>query len=752
MENITKIIEQLDSIVNKYNDLIGTEAENLRYEHSIDSAETIRKNRNIMENNGRLLQIGIVGRVKAGKSSLLNALLFDGEPILPKAATPMTAALTILSFGEKLSAEVEFFSKKDILDIADKHKKYTEKFEELTESKYEELKKIKERKSQNLSQVELDELKEKSYRVVQKDIRENVELSAAFDQFNRIKDSGVNSENFVQNKILECDNISTLSQKLMDYVGADGKYMPFTKGVHIKLSQENLKDLQIVDTPGINDAVLSREKRTRELLKTCDVVFVVSPSGHFLSSQDLELMDRITGKEGIRELFVIASQVDTQLFGSEKNKYNGNLSLILSGITSNLGEHMSSTLLQLKEQNPEVGDTFEQLIKQGGGKVIHSSGICQSMKLLFEKREKWEDGSQKVWENLTKYYPDYFSDTDKTLSISNLSLLSNTVFINNAIRDIREKKDEIMKKRTEEYIQAKGSSITKFKECLISFAKEQFTRIKKASVEELSGQKKSLEKIQKKASSLLLEEYTEIVDELAVNLKNELSGKLNSYFNDTKKAVDGTEETKTETYQVDNGMGFLGWRSLFGSRYETRTRTLLSVRVGAIKSILESLTSDIENTISTKAHEYILQWKKNLNSNLIKVLMDNVADEDLEPNLIRSSIREVLNSIRYPELEYGDQMFSESMKKNSGTLVGSAAETFLDDTKNHIRGLTKKVNNDIKGYIDGLIYILKNYDPSSKILGNYKERISELEEQIKSKQIILARIEKLTAELEGCLI
>ena len=34
------------------------------------------------------LNIGIMGQVKAGKSTFLNALLFDGRPILPEAATP----------------------------------------------------------------------------------------------------------------------------------------------------------------------------------------------------------------------------------------------------------------------------------------------------------------------------------------------------------------------------------------------------------------------------------------------------------------------------------------------------------------------------------------------------------------------------------------------------------------------------------------------------------------------------------------
>ena len=50
----------------------------------------------LAENENRDLTIAIVGRVKSGKSSFLNALVFNGESILPQAATPMTAALTFI--------------------------------------------------------------------------------------------------------------------------------------------------------------------------------------------------------------------------------------------------------------------------------------------------------------------------------------------------------------------------------------------------------------------------------------------------------------------------------------------------------------------------------------------------------------------------------------------------------------------------------------------------------------------------------
>ncbi|MBP1542934.1 MAG: dynamin family protein [Oscillospiraceae bacterium] len=49
----------------------------------------------------RKLNIGVIGQVKAGKSSFLNTLLFGGKKVLPSAATPKTATLTKIEYSEE---------------------------------------------------------------------------------------------------------------------------------------------------------------------------------------------------------------------------------------------------------------------------------------------------------------------------------------------------------------------------------------------------------------------------------------------------------------------------------------------------------------------------------------------------------------------------------------------------------------------------------------------------------------------------
>lgn len=65
------------------------------------------------ERRGKTLRLGIVGSVKAGKSTFLNALLFNGEDVLPKAATPMTASLTRLGFSENQYLNFVFYTHED---------------------------------------------------------------------------------------------------------------------------------------------------------------------------------------------------------------------------------------------------------------------------------------------------------------------------------------------------------------------------------------------------------------------------------------------------------------------------------------------------------------------------------------------------------------------------------------------------------------------------------------------------------------
>ena len=59
--------------------------------------------------NNDVLTLGVIGQMKCGKSTFLNACVF-GDTVLPSATTPMTAALSVITYGEEKKLVAEFYS------------------------------------------------------------------------------------------------------------------------------------------------------------------------------------------------------------------------------------------------------------------------------------------------------------------------------------------------------------------------------------------------------------------------------------------------------------------------------------------------------------------------------------------------------------------------------------------------------------------------------------------------------------------
>jgi predicted GTPase len=765
IESLVAMQEKLESIVAQNNDLIGSEAENLFREASIVPAARLREDTKALDDEKRLLRIGIVGRVKAGKSSLLNALLFDGKSVLPKAATPMTAALTLLSYGKKLSAELDFFSEQDLEDIRVKHKKYELELKRLVES---ELAELKLKKSSTQKPVNEAEQQEKARRKAIRKLRENAALSAAHDQFEKMEAGQKPDQG---QAVIHAKNIAELSKKLSDYVGAEGPFMPFTRSVHICLPEERLQGLEIVDTPGMNDPVQSREERTVELLKYCDVIFIVSPAGQFVSKEDTELLDRITAREGVSELCVVASQIDNQLFGSEKDENGGALEKVLGSLATKLGKHMADTLAALKGASPEIGDVFDSLIREGGGRVLHSSGICQTLKLQFDNRGSWDDGAKKVWENLTVDYPDYFSDSNRELSLANLDKLANIAAVEARLAGARSRKNEIIGKKQADFIQLRQKNITNCRRLLLDFAENQRLAISEGDAEELKGRLETMKKTEVQASSAITEEYQDQVEDLKASVKKHLSEVLKKSFAESSKEVKSSVVNKTETYEKYVGRGGFLWLQ---KKYETRSREVVTIRAGAVRGLLEDLCQNAATEVSTEAATAVREWRSGLQRQITATLRKFVGDEDLDAQLIRSTIRRVVNSVRLPEFDYslGGKEPTEKNNKTqkmgffgvafkcspsgrstlrtaSGTLAGSSAEDFFTEATDFITSFKKKVNDDISQYLKSLDDALKGIDVSDRLFASFRGEIMRLTEALKDKELFLDRFSRLIESLEG---
>lgn len=492
MEFLQKL-EKIEKVVAKYSDRLETQANSLLASNDLTSANNLKASLKDLSDTERLMKIGIVGRVKAGKSSLLNAIAFNGKNVLPKAATPMTAALTEIGYGEKFAIEVDFFTKEDIANIKKDSDLYETEFKRITHEKKESLKKVK--RYANASEEEL-------FREAQK--RATNELSesrmaASKDQYERIRKSGVDINSLDSHKQVIFDSLEDLQKSLEEYVGYSGRYMPFTRNVRIKFQTDSFKDVNIIDTPGVNDPVVSREQRTRDELGKCDVIFIVSPAGQFMSSEDLELMDRITHKNGIRELYAVASKVDTQLIGSIKDDVNGDFKKALHRVRSVLADEMVKRIDGLKKSNPEVGNAYDSLLQNGDESVICTSGISTSIKENLDNESKLDEIESHTLNLLRENYPTEFNSNRSTTE-ANLDELSKISELKTILDKVAERKNEIMQKKVQDFSKQKAEIIDKYLQDLKKYVGELKSELESTDIKELEKQIKQIQNIKESAS------------------------------------------------------------------------------------------------------------------------------------------------------------------------------------------------------------------------------------------------------------
>ncbi len=183
-------------------------------ENAVIKTEELEETLRELQDTDRDLKVGIIGRVKAGKSSLLNALIFEGKEVLPKAATPMTASLTILKYAQNLSAEVQFYDEQDMEELKRDHERYEREFQRIVD---EEVKKLEEKRqgllnkakgvmggigkafSRNKSDEEVpkqkilspEEIRERAQKIAKNDLNKDAKLTASHDQYERMKKSGL---------------------------------------------------------------------------------------------------------------------------------------------------------------------------------------------------------------------------------------------------------------------------------------------------------------------------------------------------------------------------------------------------------------------------------------------------------------------------------------------------------------------------------------------------------------------------------
>lgn len=256
--------------------------------------------------DGQRFVVGVVGAFNSGKSTLLNAMLHRN--LLSTHILPETAALTTLSFQEEEQATVHFWSEEEWHSIREQARQM-----EAREKGSERVEAIKAAEQHpNFEQLIL--------RVPHK---ESVPVTG-LRQYTSANDA------------------SALSQLVREV----------DLGVNLDFCKDNI---DIVDTPGLNDPVEMRENITkRYFLPRCDAMVFVVPAMMAFTMHDRRFLQEQLRENRLHRLFVVVNKIDQLNHSSE-------LPQILDWVRSQLGAALKEGAKDMQQRGFHVEHVDEMI-------------------------------------------------------------------------------------------------------------------------------------------------------------------------------------------------------------------------------------------------------------------------------------------------------------------------------------------------------------------------------------------------------
>ena len=731
-ENISKIvIEGLEKNKNLYSE-----------SYYVDFSSRIKKIKEKVEESkkeGRLLKIGIVGEVKSGKSSFLNALIFDGEDILPKASTPMTAALTRIIYSKENEAKIVFYKKND-WDIIEKFSFEYDKIAEKNHKKY--LKRLVEQEEKAKRYIEYSPIKMPSLEEYKRKFRSEFEKEIP-EKYIACKELTVLVEKNLNKNILdkleteETIKIENLKDELEEYIGADGIYTPIVKHVELKIDKEELEGIEIVDTPGLNDPIISRGELTKNFLGNCDVIFLLSYCGQFLSQEDISFICETLPRENINETIIVGSKFDSGILDYHKTKdirnaiYNSQKvyneqarSNIEKSLATN--SYNNSSLLKIKASLPPIYTSS----------ILFNCAVKNKKKLEYSKEE------QHILGRLSKQFRGInINDYRELLDLSGIKE------INKKMKTIKGNKENIIKEKNEKIVSLEKGNLLKLLEDINSNAYSNKNDIEKYNKEELENRLTSisnnLNSIRKKISNIFEFSVVEAKKTFR-SIENELEKEETN-----KKYIDFLIKSKKETRHGTYRSGLFGWTK----NHYVETYVISTVNISeAIYRLKKYLV---------KCKEYAnIEFKRIINKdnlkNLIKkeiIKLFDLSERDFDEEKIIRPVEIIVEKIMIPDINIDEKEFTDMIVNQfSGkdVLEGNEIATLERAQLETLGKIFLKVKEKIRECESKLEYELKVQ--ASEFVDKLEEEIEEntikLKEQLEDKENSLRSYEKFLEEIK----
>lgn len=765
MQKIINAFKQIEALNEQESNIMSAWTYAYCMENGIAHASTIEEAyQELNSGENKMLNIGIVGRVKAGKSSLLNAIFFKGEDILPKAATPMTASLTLLGYGNN-EASVELFSKSDIADIKKEHDAYLaikeQKFQDTLAQAKSKLLKLRKTLTPQL-ETQLRQQVEKA--MLSQPARPYYELYegiASSPLLARIEQS--------DQSITQTINAATpqaIAAELNNYVGSAGANSTITKSAQLLLDIPELKELRIIDTPGLNDPVASRSQRTVDFMKQCDVIFVVSPSSQFMSEADVNLMINAIQEQSINQIYVIASQADMTMISDVADK-NGH---VFAPSFDNLRRDLQLSLSDC------LRGSQRQVLQQAlsGAQVLLTSSICFSLERKLAAGTALSENEQLVLSNLTSTYPDAFSTPEQTQAA--LQQLAGVSAVQAAVAEVRARKDAIIKERQASFEHDQRASVERYLEYLNQKLQEGRRELEDTELSTLQQSQEEIAQIRQATGLEINLAFTRSFTQLKSDLRSYLSSLSQRFVN--RAGTNASQSLSVSTSVTHHESGILFWKEHWTTQFTTKSLDASQVRLEVqaafsqmVTSVRAALDKVLEDWIDKAVREEIavtnqldMGWciKYGLRvrdiEQAVKLSIFELKENLPQLNLDEFNFTTSFNDSKHEQAERGRFafLFSRSVSSANGSLHDEEAEEFLTKLHELLAWFSQTFDQKCERYLSELEQLSHRVDLSGSIFGKLDQQLALLQQQLAAKeetlkhyQICQDRLAQIAAELKA---
>ena len=699
-------------------------------------ADDFQKNADHALETNRLLQIGIVGQIKRGKSSFLNSLLFNGEDVLPKAATPMTAALTKIKYAETPSASVEFYTQEEwqkVVSQADSINKADADYQAVLAHYQSESCQKSGRGLRPPSKPQHSDEAKSCAKLCTMVAKSGLDVQAYLGTTQAIAGKASNTE---------------LVNTLNDYVGAAGKFISIVKSTELSLNIESLKGIQIVDTPGMNDPIISRSRRTQGFLGQCDVIFLLSNCGSFLDVHDMSLLAQHIPNKGVDEIVLLGSKFDDAL-SDESYKY-ATLRDILPPLTQKLNQVAKDNVEMVCQQESQ-GQSNQSGLMTTLQKALPPIFISSRCLDLSRKAGNLSEEEQHSLDLLNGMFEGFTWDANTLKQIANFAK------VEEKLSTVRAKKELILSERFDNLMSGVQRELLQKLEQIKADVSSKRKRLLEGNVEEQEAQQQLLVKRIESGKVRV----NAVFEKYRLQAQKNLSIAEQSIQQDALRAKQVNSQTgsKQEEYETSREVSDSSWYKpwTYGSTktvYSTHTRTVNYTYANT----QEAVNALEEFVVETGGRLYDASLKAvNLGlfrdeiKNAVKDLFD-FSDDSFDPESVLLPLNNAVERITIPavHLDLDHHINTIRQQFTSNEVQGDEINALRNEQARVVSLLLNDIAMELSRCKNAILSQLA--EEELKFIPNLTkdliEKVEQLKRDLENSEQSLARYQEILKEVE----